>query len=261
LLRRPTYKQQFINTVNPLSPSLAFTGSDRARIGHYNDALASAPSEGQALSIDPIERAKIESYMNLDHRFVPAVAETEHFDRGESSGCQRNVPIIKSRRYSLIHSRFNLKTLNMWKSEGCYPEIEKKMGYRLRLVRSEMPQSIARSRPISLKLIVKNDGWASPFNRRGVEIVLRNIQSGKIHKLDVSDRVDPRHWLPEKGEITIDLHLKHQIPTGNYTVLLNLPDPMPSLKNRADYAIQLANNQMWEAATGFNNLNRSLSIK
>jgi hypothetical protein len=47
---------------------------------------------------------------------------------------------------------------------------------------------------------------------------------------------------------------------GNYAVLLNLPDPMPTLRARPEYAIQLANANTWEASTGFNNLNFSLNV-
>jgi hypothetical protein len=43
-------------------------------------------------------------------------------------------------------------------------------------------------------------------------------------------------------------------------VLLNLPDPMASLSSRPEYAIQLANNGTWEAATGFNNLNHTVAV-
>jgi hypothetical protein len=35
---------------------------------------------------------------------------------------------------------------------------------------------------------------------------------------------------------------------------------MPALRNRREYAIQLANNNVWEAATGFNNLQHQVDV-
>jgi Domain of unknown function (DUF4832)/Domain of unknown function (DUF4874) len=261
LLRRLTYKRQFLGDSKPLSLAEAFKGTSKSRIGHYNDGLVANPSEGQALSVDPTERQIEESYLNLDNRFVPAAAETEYLDQGESSHCPRSVKIVRSRRYSLIHKQFNLNVLNQWRQEGCFDEIEKKIGYRFVAIQSEMPQSISRSLKIPLRLTLKNEGWAAPFNRRSTEIVFTNRQSGKTYKSDVSSQADPRQWLPEKGQFTIDLQIPHKLTPGTYDVSLNLPDPMPKLKNRADYSIQLANAQIWNPASGFNSLARTISIR
>jgi hypothetical protein len=50
------------------------------------------------------------------------------------------------------------------------------------------------------------------------------------------------------------------MPKGNYAVLLNLPDPMASLRDRPEYSIQLANTNAWEASTGYNSLNHTVSV-
>ena len=44
------------------------------------------------------------------------------------------------------------------------------------------------------------------------------------------------------------------MPNGEYQVLLNLPDPTTSLHNRPEYSIRLANQDVWEASTGYNSL-------
>ncbi len=261
LLRKLTYKRQFLGDFQPLTPTEAFKGTPKSRLGHQNEGLGANPTEGQVMSKDPTERRIEESYLNQDDRFVPAVAETEYFDKGVSSHCDRNLPIIRSRRYSLIHKRFNLKTLNLWRQEGCFDEIEQKIGYRFVAIESDMPRSISKSAKIPLRLTLKNEGWASPFNRRSIEIVFKDRQSGKVYKSDVSSQADPRYWLPEKGRFTIDLQVTHKLTSGTYDVYLNLPDPSPSLKNRSEYSIQLANAKLWNPATGFNSLDRTISIR
>ncbi|MEX0679841.1 MAG: hypothetical protein WD097_00525, partial [Balneolales bacterium] len=45
-----------------------------------------------------------------------------------------------------------------------------------------------------------------------------------------------------------------------YEVLLNLPDPTETLRDRPAFSIRLANAGTWEEATGFNRLNHRLII-
>jgi hypothetical protein len=47
---------------------------------------------------------------------------------------------------------------------------------------------------------------------------------------------------------------------GVYDLLLYLPDAAASLAGRAEYAIRLANKDMWEAATGYNKLGATVTI-
>jgi hypothetical protein len=49
-------------------------------------------------------------------------------------------------------------------------------------------------------------------------------------------------------------------PAGQYAVYLNLPDPAASLRNRPEYSIRLANQDVWEDATGYNSLLHKVTI-
>jgi hypothetical protein len=104
-----------------------------------------------------------------------------------------------------------------------------------------------------------NQGWAAPFNKRDVELVLRNTSTGALYRVKLN--TDPRLWLPGQT-ITVNqtVTLPSGMPSGNYALLLNLPDPTPTLNTRPEYAIQMANNNLWESSTGFNNLNFTTSI-
>jgi len=54
--------------------------------------------------------------------------------------------------------------------------------------------------------------------------------------------------------------LPSTVEPGTYQLLLNLPDPEPTLKGRPEYSIRLANAGVWEAATGYNNLQATIEI-
>jgi hypothetical protein len=51
------------------------------------------------------------------------------------------------------------------------------------------------------------------------------------------------------------------MPAGVYTVSLWLPDAMDSLRDDPRYAIQLANQGVWNAATGENVLARGVRVQ
>jgi hypothetical protein len=50
------------------------------------------------------------------------------------------------------------------------------------------------------------------------------------------------------------------LPAGDYDLLLHLPDPEPSLRNRSEYAVRLANNGLWEAGTGYHRLGVDVNV-
>ena len=50
------------------------------------------------------------------------------------------------------------------------------------------------------------------------------------------------------------------VPAGTYELLLSLPDPLSALGNRPEYAIQLANTDLWDPTTGFNDLQRIVTV-
>ena len=72
-----------------------------------------------------------------------------------------------------------------------------------------------------------------------------------------------RTYLPD-SHATATWHLAGGIPTdmpaGQYEVLLDLPDPYPSLRGRPEYSIRLANGDTWEPSTGFNRLSQRLRV-
>jgi hypothetical protein len=88
---------------------------------------------------------------------------------------------------------------------------------------------------------------------------LRNTESKKIDTLVFTTEV--RKWLP--GDVTVrqSFKLPAGIVAGTYEVLLNLPDGYNTLRNMPAYSIRLANNNVWESTTGYNNLNHKITIQ
>ncbi len=248
----------------PLNRADAFRGKPQARVGFKNDCFLS--NHADSGSYDPDVPA-LKNYLQQIAPFVPVGGETCAVSPPEHrSDCPTAEAELAAFHWSYLNSYYYEPDLDRWRREGCYPSIAQKLGYRLQLVRSAFPSQVQRDRVLSGNFVIKNIGYASPFNPRGLELILRHRATGKIYRLPLlkplSTNHDPRLWLPQVGEILVNI--RTQIPTtappGEYEMLLNLPDPMPTLANRPEYSIRLANEQTWEAKTGFNSLRRNIKL-
>jgi hypothetical protein len=111
-----------------------------------------------------------------------------------------------------------------------------------------------------VNIALKNEGWAAPYNPRLAELVLRHTSSGATYRLPLSS--DPRRWAPGTSvTLSQNVTLPAGMATGSYALLLNLPDAAAALSTRPEYAIQLANANVWEASTGFNSLQRTVTVQ
>ncbi len=252
VVRTPSYKRDIFKVYTPLTPDSAFSGSYRARTGAHNDCfLASATDYG---TYGNIEQDK--TFLNLDNRYVPQGGET--CNPSAYSGCENAMKDLERMHWSLLNKDYHQTVLNGWISEGCMDEIRRRLGYRFELLESVMTDSLKPGSAFTLDLRVANLGYASPYNPRNLEIILRKQDGGKY--FFIADE-DPRFWM--SGD-TLDAHIEAGIPAdmpaGLYTVMLHLADPEPELYNRPEYAIRLANDGVWEDSTGYNLLHQVLYI-
>ena len=253
MVRYNMFKSSWYGTA-PVSAAEAFNGSAKARIGHQNDCfLASADDWGTWRN-----KGSETPYVAADTQYVPMGGESCNYAPPRSD-CPTALQELAQFHWSFINSSYHQSVVNAWKSQGCYNQVKQKLGYRIALQSGEYSGSAKAGGAFAVKLNLQNQGWAAPFNARKVELVLRNTASGALHR--VALKADPRTWLAGKS-VTVEqtVTLPAGMAAGNYALYLALPDPMPSLANRAEYAIQLANNNVWDANTGLNNLNHTVSI-
>lgn len=255
VIRTPDYKRKIFQDNNPLTFDEAYNGTKKARTGAHNDCfLASATDYGTYLDND-IEGDK--TYLNLDNRFVPQGGET-CCDCGYD-GCTNALTDLARMHWSVINKDYHPDVLTRWTDEGCMDEIERRLGYRFRLTEANIVDSIKPGGIFHLNFSIVNDGFASPYNPRNLEVILRNENDNSKYRL-ITDE-DPRFWL-SGDSLTIDISggIPSNIPEGEYGVYLFLPDPEQNLHDRSDYAIRLANKDVWEDSTGYNSLLHSIKI-
>jgi len=146
------------------------------------------------------------------------------------------------------------------------------LGYRLQLVTGRFRTAAQPGQAIPISLEFTNSGYAALYNPRGLEVVLRHSVSGQKFFAALSRDTDARRWLPGSNYVVnAQLYLPTNIPTGSYDLLLNLPDPAPTLYALVPYSIRLANSNVlsstgaqlgdvWEASTGYHRLRQTLTV-
>jgi hypothetical protein len=250
-LRTPAFKRTMYSA-NPLPPAQAYGGSAPARLGHHNDCfLASADDYGT------YQNPAVEyPYLQADTSYVAMGGETCGANPPRSS-CPTAQQELAMFHWSFVNTDYHPDVISGWNAGGCLPDITRRLGYRFALQSGSYPAGAQHGGRLPVSITVRNEGWAAPVNPRGLELVLRNTATSALYRFPLTG--DPRRWQPG-GTATINqvVTLPANLPAGKYALLLNLPDPL--LRSRPEYSIRLANQGTWEAATGMNNLLRTITV-
>ena len=262
VVRTPRYKQGIFGTKAALTAAEGFGGSDRARTGAHNDCfLASVDDWGTYSSTKKAVIEAEKSYLGQDNLFVPQTGETCNADKEAKPyiACKNALRDLARMRWSALNSDYHPAVLKRWRNEGCFSEIQRSLGYRFVLSKAEVPATAAAGGTLTVSLTVANQGWAAPYNPRPVELVLRNKATGA--RTALATGVDARSWSPGSTRtVSLSATVPSNMVGGSYQLLLSLPDPTPSLRARAEYAIRVANDGLWDAATGLNDLKAAIAV-
>lgn len=282
-VRTPNYKRQLfkpatgeLRAVNAAdfqtTPVASF-----ARAGHFNDCfLASDTDAGTYLAAIPDTNPETNSeynYLKEETKYLPMGGETcaQNPPPGKAatstrrSDCRSAKNELDDLHWSFLNKDHSLVVLNSW-AEDCKAEIARRLGYRFVLSNGTYDNAVAVPASFDFSFGVANAGYSAPFNRRAVELVFRKSDGTEVRKQ--LPGVDPRRWfkaadLPAsangingiRGTLSVA-----DVKSGSYELLLNLPDPRPSLRRRPAYSIRLANADLWEEGTGYNKLNHRVTI-
>jgi hypothetical protein len=277
-VRYPQFKQRFVYGINaPLSSASltaaeAFTETDKARIAFHNDCFLSGPNDigtyedygnsSTNRSSDEKVVTALRSYKKQDSKYVAIGGETCMDSYSPQNDCEnagRAQTEMAEMHYSFLNANYNNEVNNDWQTGGCMANIKLNLGYRFILKNAVFPKKVKTGAAFKISITLDNVGYASPFNPRPVQLILRNSSTGIVKIIEFN--TDIRRWF--SGSITLqqEFRLPADISKGEYDLLLNLPDKYPSISKRPEYAIRLANENVWEETTGYNKLNYKLVVE
>jgi hypothetical protein len=274
MVRTPQIKQKFIYgpsaTVdrNPIDASAAYNQSFASRIGFHNDCFLSSPDDygtyydyGSSSQPKQPARELLRRYAEADTRFTVVGGETCDDAFSPQNDCAPGgfaEEEMRKMHYSFLNAGYNTNVNNDWDSAGCMNSIKRNLGYRLVLKKAVFPAKLSRPAPFKCTLQLDNTGYASPFNPRPVKLVFRNVAT--LQEYSALLKVNPQLLFPGTHQINLSVTLPADLTAGSYALYLFLPDAAAGLSKRPEYAIQLANEQVWEATTGYNDLHYTIQI-
>lgn len=234
----------------------AYDESTLSRISYHNDCFLAAINDW--------------TYDNntLGREF--AAAESNYYVMGGEtcrvstySDCATAISDLATYHWSYLNDGYHPTVLSDWGTQGCIDDVTRKLGYRFRLTEATLPTEIGVAEDLTFSLTMANDGWARPYNPRGVELVFRSQTTQAVYPVSIIPTTqDERLWLPgpESTKVLTGTVSIQGIPADDYDILLHMPDPETTLYGNPAYSIQLANQNVWEAATGYNNLSTAITV-
>ncbi len=273
-VRYPQMKQRFVYGIDagteadPISESEAFTGTDKARIAFHNDCLFASAADfgtyedyGNSSSPRETNIEDLKSYFAQDSKYVIVGGETCSDGYSPENDCSPAGVADKELRqlhYTFLNADYNNEVNNDWVDGGCMEDIKKNLGYRFVLNKGTYPSKVSKGKTLQVKLELRNNGYASPVKEKSVNLLLRNQSTGDMTTLTFN--TDIRRWFSE-----VVLSESFEIPAalsgGIYDLLLHIADTNAALENRPEYSIRLANSDTWDEATGYNDLNHTITIE
>jgi len=240
MFRTPTF-QRLIGGSTPISSTTKYNGSTNSRIGLHNDAFCSSNSDSGTF----INSTTDYTYLDAQSKYT--------FCGGESNAyfpTKHDAPAIFTWltrfHYNYLNFGYKPETLAAWVTQGCFDEIQRRLGYRFELVSSNVSSNI-------LSIVLKNVGFSNVFNSKNTYLVFKDTTTNVETSFKLN--TDIRNW--NAGEtIQIDQILNLGLPTGIYNVFLNIPDKNGNVL----YSTRFANADIWNEANGYNNLSQTIII-
>ena len=222
--------------------------ADAARVGIHNDCfLASDTDMGTFATAD--ER----TWLATASQTVPVGGETCGVS-GTRSLWDTAATELARYHWSFLNADFHRSVLDSWGRAGL-DTAARSLGYRLRLVSGAFPASARPGSTVRMELTLTNDGYAAPLTRRPVQVVFGTGPAA----VAVPVPVDVRGLTPGT---TRTYRVDVPVPTapGPWGLSLALPDDAASLAGNPAYSVRLANQGLWDPATGRNDLRHVLTI-
>jgi len=184
----------------------------------------------------------------------PVAVTGERANTGEPTSAdpfplQYDAPELPNMHFTYLNGKQEGTANQDYQDGGCWDDITKKLGYRLRLTHADLPAAVVPGATAHVEIDLANDGWASIVNPRPVFLVLDG--PGGAYRIPL--QADPRSWAAgEHATIDEDVSIPPDAAPGDYVAALWLPDAADVLRGKPAYSVQLANVGTWDAAEGYN---------
>jgi Domain of unknown function (DUF4832)/Domain of unknown function (DUF4874)/Secretion system C-terminal sorting domain len=248
-LRYPLLKQNFYNLTLPedsITNATAYNGSALSRLGGHNDCFLVEYNDytySDTLTEKP--------FWATESGYTIMGGETCGLNP-EYGNCANTIHDMERFHWTYLNDYYHPDVIDNWEAEGCFDEIQKRLGYRISLVEATFTQSTIYEEPFNVSITLKNDGFSPPVHAHNVALILRNTANIQV---ELPLNIDLRLLRPGHTQTYQFEFISSQNWVGEpYHFYLEISDPYPSLSEIADYNIRLANVDTWLPDSGWNDL-------
>ncbi|NJM79101.1 MAG: DUF4832 domain-containing protein [Flavobacterium sp.] len=247
-------KTMYGNT--PLTPSTAYQNTALARIGFFNDAFLNDYGDQGTYEVNSQYQNPVGTpdyiYLSNETKYLPMSGETNGLNPPRTDGVNA-VFELENTNWSFLNRDYFEQNITNWTNSNHINDIKRKLGYRFVLTNSTFD---LQGTNLSVKINLTNEGYARVFKARNVYLVLKNNTTSQQTSFLIN--TDIRTWENTINlSQTIDLS---SLPSGDYSSFLFLPDSESTLSSDVKYAIRMANNAVWEASSGLNDLSQTVTL-
>jgi hypothetical protein len=239
-VRTPDFKIMMygLSLGDTLTANTAHNGTVLSRIGAFNDCFGAAEDDWGTYLM-----AESRPFWAGDTRYTFMGGETCAVS--DYCTCKVSLSDMEKYHWTYLNVGYNTEVLNRWKTQGCYNDVAKRLGYRLVLKSLKHTSKPQAGKPFNMVLYLRNDGFSAFQNPRDARLVFVS-ESGKKSEFLLDS--DPRTWHPGTHRIEASFNL----PAQKGTLYLLLSDPL--LPDRPEYCAALANEDVFDSSTGYNML-------
>jgi len=245
-VRTPQFKMKCYNWAieDTLTRAEAHTGTAKARLACHDDAFMANASD-----MGTFNTTAQRAYWEAETKYTIYGGESNK--PGAYAGCDNTTAQMQAMHMSYLNINYHTTVIAGWQNGGCLEDMRRQLGYRLAATDVATTKAPKAGEELKVVITIVNEGFASPMNPRDIRVLLVNKADSK-DVISVTPNSDPRFWGPD-GEHKVEASFKPK-SAGEYDICLYLPDPQPTLAKDSRYAIRLANENCWDAATGYNYL-------
>ena len=261
LFRYPMIQQEYLNDMYPLTDAEGFSGTQKSRMGCHNDAfLHNWGNMGTYASDDLSDDPKQRQYVATQCLYTPNGGETniDDDDNLAKKMYAKAPEEMATYHWSFCGSSYATPVTNRWRSSGLFDTLNIHMGYRYNLLDAQFSDQAAPGGKANVVINLRNVGYAPIYNARPVFVVFeKNGQTWPIRL-----QADPRRWLPNGAWSAIreQVNIPADMPEGTYHLYLWMPDRFASIQADSRYAVRFGNVDVWDAATGYNDLHATITV-
>lgn len=242
----------------PLTSAQAFTGTNQARSGIHNDCFLSNKDDSGtywAAGVSDTGRT-LSNPFRAYHAKISEWTTTggENCSGGQYTACADALNDGRTYHWAYLRDDWGTSYHTGWKSQGCYAEIRRSLGYRFQLDAISHAKSASAGGKLNVTVDMRNVGWARIKSDRQLVVTLQNRSTGAR----ITGRAGDMRTLPSQATSSSKVVVAVSIPAtaaaGTYDVYLSMPDIGTRTKDKPEFAVRFANadnsskGQAWEAA-------------